>query len=68
MNLYRLEFYDTDSDNKYDAQEVCEYLGDNVSIFRLWFYLAKVLNKKHIEIYTMDGIIQHPENGLGALG
>lgn len=66
MNLFRLVLYDTDNENKFEAVGRYEYLGNRESIFNLWFYL-QMLEKKHVEIYNMNGVLQNPEKGLCGL-
>lgn len=62
--MFRLTFYDTTKDNKYEATDRHEYLGNKESVFKLWYLLTKVLGKKHVEIFSLDGQKQNPESGL----
>jgi hypothetical protein len=65
---FRLTFYKTLSDNKFDSDNRFEYLGDAESIWNLWFLLTKTLNYKHVEVFSLDGVKQKPENGGPGLG
>jgi hypothetical protein len=61
---FRLVLHDTQSDNKYDATSRHEYLGDRDATWHLWYTLAKVLGKKHVEVFNLDGTKLDPEKGL----
>jgi hypothetical protein len=60
-------WYKTKSENKFDANEKHEYLGDRESIWNLWYRLTKILNEKYVEVYSLDGRRQTPELGLQGL-
>ena len=62
-NLFRLTWYRTESENKYDAETRCEYIGDRDSIWSLWATLTKQLDYKHVEVFSLDGTRQEPELG-----
>ena len=64
---FRLVLWDTPSEFKYDAERRFEYLGDALAIWSLWFMLTKQLQKIHVEVYSLDGVRQYPENGLSGL-
>jgi len=61
---YRLVVYNTNSENKYDADNKYEYLGDAESILMLWslFTKAGIYGCRHVEIYDLDGTRQYPES------
>lgn len=44
-----------------------EYLGDRDAIWHLWFMLARTLDKKHVEVFALDGSKQSPEFGLSGM-
>lgn len=69
LNLFQLKYYNTDSDNKYksDYEQRFSYLADKQSIFQLYFILKYELKKKHVEVYSMNGIKQKPEDGYDGL-
>lgn len=64
MMQFRLTLHDTDSDNKYDADRRYEYIGDRDDIWHLWYSFTKLLHKKHVSVYSLDGTLQEPEKGL----
>lgn len=64
---FRLVVYETSESNKFMAEERHEYLGDRNAIWKLWFMLVKQLNKRHVEVYSLDGTRQKPENGLAGM-
>lgn len=64
---FRLVFHDTPEDNKYAANNRHEYLGDREAIWHLWFMLTKTLNKKHAEVFSLDGRKLEPEKGLNGM-
>lgn len=61
---FRLVVYLTHQDNKYEAEERYEYLGDRDAIWHLWFTFAKTLQFPHVEVYSLDGRKMEPEKGL----
>lgn len=68
---FRLVWYYTDSDNKYDSNDRFEIFGDRDSIWRMWYVLTRELtrNNKHVEVYSLDGTKQEPEKGIcGMIG
>ncbi len=67
---FRLVMHDTDDENKYDAEsdKRCEYLGKKEDIWSLWYLLTQVLKKKHVEVFHINGIKQHPEFGMSGMG
>lgn len=66
---FRLEWYDTRSENKFDAHESrrFEWFGSRESIYQLWYTLTHVLGHKHVFIYNLHSVIQTPEKGLAYL-
>ena len=67
MKLFRVEFYDTKSDNKYDG-DLHEYLCDNRNAaWHLWYNLKLYANAKHVDVYNLHGIKQEPEKGVNYL-
>ncbi len=68
---FRLTWYDTQSDCKYDAEgeHRHEYLGSSRAIWSLWFLLVKKFGHKHVEVFSIDGTKQEPEKGhVGMIG
>lgn len=64
---FRLTWYDTDDELKYSTEARYEYLGDRDAIFTLWFLLTNTLKKKHVEVFSLNGVKQHPELGFAGL-
>lgn len=64
---FRLVLYRTNDENKYYAYDRHEYLGDKDATWYLWYNLVKELGNKHVEVYSLDGIKQHPEKGIHGL-
>lgn len=62
---FRLVLYETDSENKHDAERRYEFMSDKQGIWWLWFNLK--MKCKHVEIYSLNGELQHPEKGLQGL-
>ena len=60
---FRLVFYDTDAHDKYNTEHRFEYFGDRDSIWNLWYLLYITLNKRHVEVYSLDGRKMNPEDG-----
>jgi len=54
---FRLVWYDTPHDNKYESlcENRYEYFGDRQSIWRLWFELVEERRCKHVEVYNLAG-------------
>ena len=67
MNLFRLVWYDTKYENKYEADKIHQFMGDFDSIFRLWFVLTAERSCKHVEVYNLNGVRQHPERGSSGM-
>lgn len=67
--MFRVLFYDTQDDHKYQAsnENIHEYLCNRQDALSLWYLLTRILNKKHVEIYDLAGMRQQPEKGLGGL-
>lgn len=61
---FRLVWYITQDDNKYDSQDRYEFFGDRHSIYNLWFVLKRTLKNKHVDVFSLDGKQQEPENGF----
>jgi hypothetical protein len=63
---FRLVWYKTGSDNKWDAHtdRRHEYLGDLHSVWALWFMLTDKLGEKHVEVFNLQGRPCQPEQGL----
>jgi hypothetical protein len=61
---FRLVFYNTKSENKYDAEYRYEYFGNRESIWYLWFTLK---DSGHVEVFSLDGRKQEPEKGISGL-
>lgn len=66
-DTFRLVWYKTKSDNKFDSDFRCEYLGSRDAIFSLWITLHKELNYPHVEIFDLTGIKQDPNSGLAGV-
>jgi hypothetical protein len=67
MHMFRLVWYETNTNFKYDAECRHEYMGDRLSIWRLWYTLKREQGQKHIEVYNLEGTKQTPEHGLEGL-
>lgn len=65
--LFRLVIYDTEEENKYAALDSYEYLGNREAVWFLWYTFARVLGKRHVEIYNLIGQKQRPEDGIVTL-
>lgn len=63
---FRLVIHDTDSENKYDSDSAYELFGDREAIMFLWIQFQK-MGKKHVEIFSLDGTRQYPEEGINGL-
>jgi hypothetical protein len=63
---FRLIWYVTNSEDKLDADDKLEWLGNRKSIFRL-YWILKDINKKHVEVYNLEGDKQIMNNGLNGL-
>ena len=61
---FRLTLHDTLEDDKYLARASYEFFGDRDGIWFLWFTLTKKLNKKHVEVFSLDGRKLSPELGI----
>ena len=61
---FRLVWYITREENKYEAHYTHEYFGNEEAIWRLWYALAKELGYPHVEVYSLDGRKQTPEEGM----
>jgi hypothetical protein len=64
---FRLVVYDTWSDNKFDAERRYEILGDRNAIWFMWFNLTHDLKYKHVEVFHINGVQQHPEKGIAGM-
>ena len=60
---FRLLWFRTKEENKYEAQEVQEYLGDKKDIWLLW-YTLKEIGWPHVEVYHISGYLCEPEKGI----
>lgn len=67
MTQFRVVFYATRYANKYEAEDRHEYLCDREAAFRLWYELHVVQAWPHVEVFTLQGTRQVPEQGLTAL-
>lgn len=65
--LFRLVLRDTEDDDKYLAIDRYEFLGNRDSIWFLWFNLTKILKKKHVEVFNLEGLKVEPEKGSAGL-
>ena len=61
---FRLVWYDSNTDSKYDAAARFEYLGSCDAIWHLWFLLSKTLGKRHVEVFNLAGERQQPQRGV----
>lgn len=66
-DTFRLVWYETLAENKYQADRRHEFLGGREAVFTLWFTLVKRLGERHVEVYSLDGRMQEPEKGLSGL-
>lgn len=64
---FRLTYYQTKLNNKYEAENRFEYLGDAKSIWELWYLLTKNMDDQHVEIFSLNGIKQQPHIGISGL-
>lgn len=64
---FRLVLYKTKEENKYEAEERFEYLGNRESIWYLWYAYIKEMGYPHVEVYSLNGIKQKPEDGISGL-
>lgn len=64
---FRIVWYETAAENKYEADRRHEFLGGREAIFTLWYTLTSRLGQRHVEVYSIDGRMQKPENGLSGL-
>lgn len=60
---FRLVLYDTDKDNKFEAEFRYEYFGNQQSIWNLWWLLTNSLHKKHVEVFNLAGTKCNPGRG-----
>lgn len=65
--VFRLVWYDTDKDNKYESEHRHEILGSKEDIFRFWFVLTHDLKHKHVEVYNLLGTKCDPSRGHAGL-
>lgn len=65
--LFRLIVYLTDADNKYEAIDRLEYFGNGRSIWQLWSDQARILGRRHVEVFNLAGERQDPEKGVDVL-
>lgn len=61
---FRLLYYDTREDSKFKADKRYEYLGNAESIWQLWYILTFEQDKKHVEVYNLEGTPMRPLLGL----
>lgn len=66
-NTFRLVWFDTNSDNRFDAERRYEFFGEKQSIWTLWFLLTNDKKAKHVRVYSLDGVLQKPEFGINGL-
>jgi hypothetical protein len=66
MKLFRLVWYNTKSENKFDvisSDQIHEYLGNVHSIFSL-YYLIKDAGFTHVEVYNFRGNLMDMTKGV----
>jgi len=64
---FRVVLYDTNSEDKYEAENRYEYFGDRDSMWYLWFTLSNKCGQKHVEMFNLAGDKQQPEKGLSGM-
>lgn len=64
---FRLVLYRTREDNKYQAEDKYEYLGNRDEIWYLWYVFAKEMKYPHVEVFALNGIKQKPEEGYNGV-
>lgn len=64
---FRLVHYVTREQNKYQAENRHEYLGDGKAIWNLWYLLHREMKYPHVEVFSLDGTKLEPESGLHAM-
>lgn len=62
---FRLVCYNTKMDDRREANNAYEYLGDAESIFFLWHTLSK--DMPHVEVFNLAGHKLDPRNGIYAM-
>lgn len=64
---FRLVWYITLADNRYESTERFEYLGDRHEIWRLWYQLKRICGYPHVDVYNLSGMLLKPEEGIQAM-
>lgn len=61
---FRVVVFHTSSEHKYDAADSYEFLCTRDGAWFLYHILVRLLEFKHVEVYTLDGSKLEPEKGF----
>lgn len=64
---FRLVHYETDKDNKYEADQRFEFFGNRNAIFNLWWLFTYTLKFKHVEVFNLAGMKCDPKKGIAGM-